>query len=484
MLARRLKHPRTKGIIVRRVYKDLKENHIDMYWMDFPELRGMFTEKDGIRLPNGSVIGFNYAENAMDVERQFSGPEFGDIFVDQAEQFAERELWQIKSRARWPGMPDGWAKTGLFFNPGGPGTEFLRRIFWLKQYKGTERPEDYKFIQAYGWDNYQWIRGTGLIDEKAYYRLTNDERFELFINHTQYGRTLNAYPPSLRAGLLLGSFESFEGQYFSGVWDESKVLISPIMAERLIQPWWPRWIGMDWGFGHHSAAIWMTTGKVSPSQFWEAFHVQVQYPVDIVIAYREHVVSNMPEEELAQQIADLTRPDERKMLQNIFISPDAIVKKSAHTIAERMSGVWRDNGLPAAQAADDNRVDGWRMLYSGLKHTCSLLSPEPAQERDVPMLLVSSECPQIIQGMPLLIRDTKNAGKMEDVLKTSTIADDVADGLRYAYKSFMSPARVPRAVQAAEVYNSYQDMTARAMALRKFEAKRLEHSRIGKARAR
>ena len=149
MLARRLKHPRTKGIIVRRVYKDLKDNHIDMYWMDFPELRGMFTEKDGIRLLNGSVIGFNYAENAMDVERQFSGPEFGDIFVDQAEQFAERELWQIKSRARWPGMPDGFAKTGLFFNPGGPGTEFLRRIFWLKQYKGSERPEDYRFIQAW-----------------------------------------------------------------------------------------------------------------------------------------------------------------------------------------------------------------------------------------------------------------------------------------------------------------------------------------------
>ena len=105
---------------------------------------------------------------------------------------------------------------GLFFNPGGCGTEFLRRVFHLKQYHGKERASDYAFIQSYGWDNYEWMRGTGEISEREYYSLSNDERFQLFIERSQYGRKLNELPQSIRAGHLLGSFESFAGQYFSG----------------------------------------------------------------------------------------------------------------------------------------------------------------------------------------------------------------------------------------------------------------------------
>jgi Phage terminase large subunit len=202
MLARRGKYPKTIGVIMRRVLADVKENHIQKFWEEFPELRRYYNATDfEIVLPNGSRIKFMYAENTQEVDRKFYGPEFFDIFIDQAEQFSERELRTINTRNRAPGPPDGLCKMGLFFNPGGCGTEFLRRVFWLKQYHDYERASDYAFIQSYGWDNYEWLRGTGVISEPEYYALPDPQRFQLFIERSPYGRKLNELPPSIRAGL-------------------------------------------------------------------------------------------------------------------------------------------------------------------------------------------------------------------------------------------------------------------------------------------
>ena len=52
--------------------------------------------------------------------------------------------------------------------------------------------------------------------------------------------------------------------------------------------------------------------------------------------------------------------------------------------------------------------------------------------------------------MPLLTRDNIHPGRLEDVLKTNTLHDDVGDCLRYGYKSM-------------------QDPNARAMAFRRFD---------------
>jgi hypothetical protein len=44
-----------------------------------------------------SRIKFDSAETETDVKRKAHGPEFMDIFVDQAEQFSEKELQLLKT---------------------------------------------------------------------------------------------------------------------------------------------------------------------------------------------------------------------------------------------------------------------------------------------------------------------------------------------------------------------------------------------------
>jgi hypothetical protein len=426
-------HPGTKAVIIRRVYKDVKENHIDKYLEEYPILREYYSiSNETITIPTSgapSPILFRYAENLESVKRQFMGPEYYDIFLDQAEQFSEQELRIIKTTNRAPNRKQGECKMALFFNPGGIGTEYLRRIFWQKRFEGSERSCDYQFIQAYGWDNYVWFDGLGY-SEKEFYALSSDERFELFITKTQYGRDLNALPKALRAGHLLGNFESFEGQYYAGVWDESRQILTDRQVDDLLQPWWTCWIAIDWGFAHHACALWFASGKVNPARFKAVFGVEVSHEIEVVVCYRELVVSETEEQDLAGQIVDNTPSSERKLIKSIFLSPDAWQKRgSANAIADTMSDVFRKGSLPMAYPAQDERIGGWRLLYSLFRSSHDAYEKDYEQHNELltPMLFISPLCCNVMEAVPLAMRDDKHPGRLEDVLKTPTKADDVLD---------------------------------------------------------
>lgn len=483
MLLRRTTHPGTKGVLFRRVWDDLKVNHVDKFFEEHPDLREYYSVSDHeIRLPNKSVIKFMYAETSAEISRKFWGPEFMDLFADQAEQLSGEEIQQMSTAIRDPKAAPGMCKMVLFFNPGGIGTAYLRRVFWLKQYLHNENPEDYAFIQAYGWDNYEWLRMSGTeISERGYYSdLTDDQRFHLFISKTQYGRDLNALPPSLRAGHLLGSFESFEGQYYAGVWDESKCVITMSEAAILAEPWWVRWKACDWGFAHYSAVLWFFTGRASIDKL-KALGIKSDIPLDVVVVCREYVANEIDEIELGEKIATMTPEDERHVDRHMFLSPDAKQKKSsANTIKEQIASVMKLEGLPEPEDADNQRVAGWRLIYNCLKTTCMLRFRNEVVTEPVPfpILLVSAACPEVISSMPLLIRDKEH--DMEDVLKTDDKSDDVGDTLRYGLKSYFAPrVKAPREVRALEVAEKFKDNpTGKAMALRIFnEAERKRSTR-------
>jgi len=64
------------------------------------------------------------------------------------------------------------------------------------------------------------------------------------------------------------------------------------------------------------------------------------------------------------------------------------------------------------------------------------------------MWLISEDCTELADALPLLVADEETDG---DVLKTETVHDDVADCARYGLKSMLGTQSRPREVERVEM---------------------------------
>lgn len=392
VLQRRFDYPGTRACILRRTYDLVRENHIDPLLAQYHYMRNWYHVGDKeLRIPNGSVIAFRYAETAGDVEGMI-GKEYMDFLVDQAEAFSERELTIMKSNVRWTGIPGAKCKFILTYNPGDIGAPFLNRIFKLKEYQGEEKAEDYAFIQAFAWDNVAWVRDALREDRKEvidFYQWPSRQRFEYFIDRSAYGRTLNALPKALRDGWLLGLMDRFAGQYFDN-FDEKKHVgrVHP-------EPWHRRFIGIDWGFAHNSAVYWgVETGQ-------KKFGV-----------YREWMGSGRSPKALAEEIVSRTPYEERDKIKHIGLSHDAFSKRDERdSYALQMTETFRRNGMPVPFPAGRDVIGGAALIYEMFRNE---------------ELVIDDSCKELIKTLPLVTRDTD---KPEHTIKFN--GDDPFDALKH-----------------------------------------------------
>lgn len=245
--------------IVRTVWGDVERNHLKEFELERPELMQFYVSSQSSKefhLPaamGGARIAFGYGDTFKDLRRFTRGPNIYLVLIDQAEGFTEPELDELHTPNRWPAAGPGGAKTGYFFNPGGPGSDFLKKVFYKKDFRATNlNADDFKFIQGYGWDNFRgWFINENIslngvaLDEESFFALPGEvppcpsgvydnawlaqvadyERFKIFVTQTSEGRKMWQKPDSIRMGELFGRFDSFAGQAFAGVWDERKVVI-------------------------------------------------------------------------------------------------------------------------------------------------------------------------------------------------------------------------------------------------------------------
>lgn len=514
------KHPGLTITIVRRVYDDLKKNHIDPILRKYPELMPHYNVSNReIDLGCGRIV-FMYAETVDDVKRKFlGGYESAIIIVDEAQQFTEEELMWISTAARWTstvGIPEGLCKLLLLFNPGGKGSTYIKRIFWLKQYVGNEMPHSFAFVHIFGWDNYEWFRGQVDVSEDEFYKIPgkcSDSgrecadghccRFQMFIKETSEGRKYDAFPESIRAGYLLGSFDSFSGQYFAGVWYEAKHVLTAALVDEIVQHWWNCWLATDWGFGekHWCFTYWAATGKISPSQAMRWLKVFCDKPIDIIVIYRELMVHRMEEADFAHRLVEVTPGEERKVLSRWVAGSDTkmIGRHQRHSTREIIDGICGKAGFPRIQSAHDE--PGSRSVNAGLMRgmlhrTARMVgTAEPLdldeQGEKLPLVFVSAECPLLISAIPSLKDDGEN-GKPEDVQKLEQIEDDAFDACKYLLAEYASvKTQAPREVRLAETLeraSESRDGTEEAaaqnryMAYLKFNQTEAQSARRGKRR--
>ena len=487
MLARRTALPGTIGAILMRNYDQVKRYHVDVMLRDYPELAKYYRHGDSkISIPTGrnqfSEIHFVHAECLDDVIRKFRSASYFDLFIDQAEQFTEPELREIKQAVRWKGTLPGSCKLLLAFNMGGVGIDFLRKKFKDGEYNEAESKDDFAFVHFFPWDNVEWVRPAleqdGLTESDYYSRFTEDQRMQYCATRADYGRNLVAQDEPLRKRDWFGSWESLEGAYFGRVFDRDATVLSAEQCAVLIKPWWKRWLSQDWGRGHFCPTHWHARGEISPREAKDVLGWDIEKPVRAVLTYREYIAGGaadsdegglreLAEQDIARQIVERTPQDERQFLQAFFLSPDAFAKRSsANTIAHELSGILRAAQLPGPVGADNDRVGGWGLLYN------LLLATKRRGSVDSDCWFISANCPEVVRTIPLLMRDPKN---LDDVLKTdkgaAKMEQDVADCVRYGLKSMLSPNVKPKQVQKLELLtNPELTPTARYLADQKFES--------------
>jgi phage terminase large subunit len=414
-------------------YPSLKDRQISKIQMEFPRELGRLVQGDTRDFVlNENFGGGRIKLRNLDDPSKYLSAEFAGIGVDELTRNEERMFHFLRSRLRWPGVsrPRFVGAT----NPGGKGHGWVKQ-FWIDRKFTPELralEHEFIFVRAIAADN-------------------------PFITEA-YHEDLLTLPADMAKAYAEGSWDMFEGQYFTnwlakrhvGYREGSDIVCRQDEKVYRIEPWWPRWVSQDWGHKHEAATYWHTTA-----------------PDGRHITYREWVQSGLTPRMLAEGMVErsIDADGRQEKISQFFLSPDAFADRTGEsTIAEQISSVaGRGNRFPLPAQASDDRVGGWQLLYALL---------------DSDQWLIAENCPRLIANLPILVHDDK---KVEDVQKIE--GDDPADAARYGLYSRLGPANVPREVRAAEKVEGVEDPTARAMILEKFyddEAKRDKPVPVGR----
>jgi len=423
--------PGSDSLLLRRTYPELESSLLAYFRRDVPRsyYRKYNESKHIVTWKNGSTTRFGHCRNENDVYA-YQGAEYLFIGVDELTHFTLKQWQFLTSRNRCP-IRGSRANMAGATNPGNIGHAWVKAL-WVDHTTppGFDRPElydasDYDFVRAQITDN------------------------PIYANDAAYRRTLEVLPEHLRRAFLDGDWNVFAGQYFD-VFDIGRHTARP--EDIRLEPWWPRWISIDWGFKHDSAVYWhcavpadVTRARWSVSRDGQVdsrqlrvernqaatgaadSHAQSVYQSPVtshqspsytghgtrIVTYREFVQSGLSPRMLAQAIAERSG---RERITDVFLSPDAFAHRTSESsIAEQLGEVLTVNGLPRPTAADDDRIGGWQLMYQLL-------------ESDA--WVITDNCAKLINDLPLLVRDDD---RVEDIRKVD--GDDAADAARYGLVS-------------------------------------------------
>ena len=383
MLLRRFQYPGSQGAIFRKTFPELEGNHIRPLFQQWPFLREYYNEsKKILALPNGSTLQFCHCNNEADVDL-YQGREFHDLAIDEAGQWTEAAFRKLQgsNRSSISGIK---ARTILTGNPGGPGHQWLKRIFVERRFNERERSEDHAFIQALVGDNQA-----------------------LLSNDPDYVFRLQSEPnEALRKAYLYGDWDIFAGQYFGEIRREVH-LIKPFV----IPHHWNRFGAYDFGFNHPAAFGWFAVDEDGN-----------------VYLYREFIKPQLRVDQFAKAINEY---EDTERLYPIVAGHDCWAKKvvmnetSPPTIAEEFS----KHGIHLKKAVID-RIQGAAQVRSYLAWQ--------GRPNLKPRFFIFDTCPLSFDAIARMLHDPD---KPEDVLKVDAVegdintGDDAYDMVRYGLMS-------------------------------------------------
>lgn len=375
-----VKYPGIQMLLLRRTMPQLRENHIVPMLSTLKGIAQYKSQEKVFEFYNGSRIVCGYCAAETDA-LNYQGQSYDVIGMEEATQFTEQQMdWIVSSnRPSGPGYP-----TRMYYtcNPGGVGHAWVKRLFIDRDYRNSERPEDYEFIPAKVYDNYV-----------------------LMGRDPDYVRKLENLPEDMRRAHLDGDWDLFVGQYFTE-FRRGIHVVTPFA----IPDYWQRYRAFDYGLDMLAC-------------YWAAFD-----ELGNCYVYNEYCAPNLIISEAAHRILERT-PEESK-IECTFAPRDMWATNRA--TGKYQAEIFEENGLRLTPVSN-GRVAGWQNI-------AEWLHPVPNGVGGTqPRLKIFSNCTELIKDLPLLQHDDKNPSDCATEPHDITHAPD---GLRYLLDGRPRPAEI------------------------------------------
>ncbi len=363
-------------LLLRRTLAELRENHL-LPMMEL--LKGIATYSAGekeFRFPNGSRIKLGYCDSENDV-LQFQGQAYEVIGLEEATHFTEFQFLALTESNRASGNMKARFSPRMYFtcNPGGVGHEWVKRRFIDREFRGSEKPDDYLFIKSLVFDN----------------------KF-IMENNPEYLDTLMNLPEIRRRAMLYGDWDAFEGAFFPEFDAGRHIIFGDVeIPDSAI-----RFRALDYGLDM-TACLWCAALQDGS-----------------IIVYRELYESNLLLSEAADKIVAMTEKQER--IRYTVASPDLWNRRQES--GKSGFDIMSSRGLKYMIKADNSRITGWRIVREYLKSGASFGGEAK--------LRIYNQCKNLIRCLPLLRFDDR---VREDAAGTPHEITHAPEALRYALMS-------------------------------------------------
>lgn len=381
-IAKPVSHPKYRGLVIRKTSKDLSD------WIDRARymLSGLKVEVVGnpaeLRFPSGAKIRTGHLGD-KDAYEQYQGHEYQRMLIEELTQIPDEERYLKLIASCRSTIEDLDARVMCTTNPLGVGH------VWVKKRFVDPAPPMTKFKDAQTGRTRIFIPGT-LKDNPT-----------LMQKDPNYAKFLDGLPEDLKKAWRDGSWDVLVGQYFDEFAKETHVYKRDSVK---LNPLWPRFLSIDWGFTAPMAVYWHAVGLE-----------------DKVYTYREWYNTKFLDNDASKEVYRITKENEEKLVYAVG-DPMSFPVEIAHwkfgkVQSVRRADIWAENGIPIVMG-DNSRVAGWARMREYLK-------PRDYMGRSEPKWQISEDCPNLIRELSSAIRDPK---RPEDV--DSSGSDHALDSCR------------------------------------------------------
>jgi hypothetical protein len=410
-------HPRLRGILFRRTFPELSQL-INRSRELYSNQGFTYNETSHTwNAPWGASMKFAYCKRDEEAYLH-QGQEYSWIGWDESTHHSEFQIRYLLSRLRSTDMSI-WQRCRLATNPGGEGHGWHQHMFLggvCPHCMPAIRVPDVIYKDAI-WHS-----------DKAPLGMTTCFIFGRVKDHDLLGKAyeqrLAMQSGATAKALLEGCWQAFEGQYFD-LWEPNRPENPMIVKRQEIgdKPWWPHWVGADYGFSGSQAAAYLFASDPA-GKIW---------CLQEYCAKGEEVRSWS--REVARRFACIVHTEDEtpRHINVMYLSPDSWNDRGDHnTLADQMNEELKRYGLAWDKARND-RAGGAMLIYTYLK---------------TGKLAIADTCDQLQESLRTRLHDPDEPEKVLKVIGDPL--DDCYDGFRYGVYSYQPPAEKPTAVRMAE----------------------------------